>query len=161
VRGDDFVYTLPITLAKMSGNEVLNNRAATLPPGLPYQPLAWNAITMYVDPRSHTMATLYGNEAAMKAVRAGASGSTESTVNPSSGSVFALVTWAQREDPHWFGARIPNTSKSVEFVEAGAPGGATAYRCYDGPGLDEHGLPPDVATERTRFISTLAPAWLP
>jgi hypothetical protein len=161
VRGDDFVYTLPITLAKMSGNEVLNNRAAAMPPGLPYQPLAWNAITMYVDPRSHTMATLYGNEAAMKAVRAGASGSTESTGNPSSGSVFALVTWAQREDPHWFGARIPNTPKSVEFVEAGASAGATAYRCYDGPGLDEHGLPPDVATERTRFISTLAPAWLP
>lgn len=26
-----------------------------------------------------------------------------------SGAVLALVTWAQRDHPHWFGGRIPNT----------------------------------------------------
>jgi hypothetical protein len=30
-----------------------------------------------------------------------------------------LVTWQQREDPHWFGARIPGQPLSAEFVEVG------------------------------------------
>ena len=35
------------------------------------------------------------------------------------GAVLGLVTWRQREDPHWFGARIPGSVVSVEFVEVG------------------------------------------
>ena len=50
VRGNDFVYTLPITPAKVAGNEIVNDHAANLPASLPYQPLGWSAITMYVDP---------------------------------------------------------------------------------------------------------------
>ena len=46
----------------------MNNAAAGLPASLPYQPLGWSAITMYVDPKTHTMATLYGNDAAMQAL---------------------------------------------------------------------------------------------
>jgi hypothetical protein len=160
MRGDDFVYTLPMTVAKTGSNEVTNNKAAALPQSLPYQPLDWNVITIYVDPRSHTMAALYGNDAAMRAVRARSKDSSESTVAPP-GSVLALVTWAQREDPHWFGGRIPDTPKSVEFVQADASGNLTSYRCYDGPGLNEHILPADVAEKQTKFVSTLAPTWLP
>ena len=50
VRGNDFVYTLPMTNAQVPGNEIVNNQAAGLSVNLPYQPLGWNAITMYVDP---------------------------------------------------------------------------------------------------------------
>jgi hypothetical protein len=149
-----------MTVAKTGSNEVTNNKAAALPQSLPYQPLDWNVITIYVDPRSHTMAALYGNDAAMRAVRARSKDSSESTVAPP-GSVLALVTWAQREDPHWFGGRIPDTPKSVEFVQADASGNLTSYRCYDGPGLNEHILPADVAEKQTKFVSTLAPTWLP
>ena len=49
VRGNDFVYTLPMTNAQVPGNEIVNNQAAGLSVNLPYQPLGWNAITMYVD----------------------------------------------------------------------------------------------------------------
>jgi len=160
MRGDDFVYTPPMTVAKTGRDEVVNHRAASIPQSLPYQPLDWNVITMYVDPQSHTMATLYGNDAAMHAIRARGNGTSESPVTPQ-GSVLALVTWFQREDPHWFGGRIPDTPKSIEFVQADASGNQMAYRCYDGPGLSEHRLPDDVADKQTRFISNLAPAWLP
>jgi hypothetical protein len=61
MRGNDYVYTLPVTAASVSGDEVVNNSAAALPASLPYQPVNWSAITMYVDPKTHTMATLYGN----------------------------------------------------------------------------------------------------
>jgi hypothetical protein len=52
LRGNDYVYTLPISAANGSRDEVLN-RSAALPATLPFQPLAWSAITMYVDPLTH------------------------------------------------------------------------------------------------------------
>lgn len=35
------------------------------------------------------------------------------------GSRLALVTWAQVEDPHWFGARIPGAFQSLELISDG------------------------------------------
>jgi hypothetical protein len=160
MRGDDFVYTLPMTVAKAGRDEVMNNVAAALPPSLPYRPLAWNVITLYVDPKLHTIATLYGNDAGLLAIRARSKGSPASTVVPPNG-VFALVTWGQREDPHWFGGRIPDTPKVVEFVEMDASRNLNSYRRFDGPDFNQHSLPADVAEKRTRFILNLTPAWLP
>lgn len=68
--GNDYVYTLPISPAKVDREQVVNN-AAALPANLQYQPLNWSAITMYVDPKTRTMATLYGNDAAMRGALAG------------------------------------------------------------------------------------------
>ena len=113
LHGNDYVYTPPISPAKVDREEVVNN-AAALPANLPYQPLGWGAITMYVDPKTRTMATLYGNDAAMRAALA------RQPAPP--GAVLALVTWAQRDDPHWFGARIPGAPQSVEFVQVAACG---------------------------------------
>jgi Haem-binding domain/Cytochrome P460 len=159
VGGNDFVYTLPITTAKITRAEVVNNNAANLPASLPYQPLGWNAITMYVDPKTRTTATLYGNETAMQAVQP----RKEPSAAPaySAGSVLALVTWAQREDPHWFGARIPDAPQSVEFVQVTAAGPATSYRRFAGAGLIEDHPPDAVAAQRANFIAGLAPARLP
>ena len=159
MRKDDFVYTLPISRAKATREEVLNSKAA-LPQNLPYQPLDWGAITMYIDPGSHTMATLYGNSPAIKTVRGGNGGPIASMAYPP-GTVIALVTWTQRDDPHWFGGRIPDKPMSVEFVRADDSGRLTVYRCYDGPALREHDLSSEVATKQVKFIGTLTPAWLP
>src|SRR6266702_8213752 len=66
VRGNDYVYTLPITRAHADREEIVNNAAASFPSSLPWQPLGWRPTTMYVDPKTHTTATLYGNDAAMQ-----------------------------------------------------------------------------------------------
>jgi hypothetical protein len=158
VRGDDYVYTLPIAAAKIEHEDVLNNNAAALPANLPYQPLSWNAITMYVDPRTRTTATLYGNEIAMQAVRA--QGAAPATPVYLANTVLALVTWAQRDDPHWFGARIPNVPLSVEFVQVSA-GPSNSYRRFAGTSLDEDHPPANVTEERTNFILGLTPVKLP
>lgn len=100
LHGNDYVYTLPLTTATVEGAEVVNAAAAALPASLPFQPLGWRAITVYVDPQTRRMSTLFGNDAAMNSVDA-----RQRTYG--AGAVMALVTWAQREDPHWFGARIP------------------------------------------------------
>ncbi len=163
VRGNDYVYTLPITPARAVRDEVVNNRAAALPASLPYQPLDWNPITMYVAPRNHTTATLYGNPSATAALRTGHAShpATGDPVAYPGGAVLALVTWAQREDPHWFGARIPDAPRSVEFVQLAGSANASTYRRFAGNGLKEDHPPAIEAAQRTKFLLTLPPPQLP
>jgi hypothetical protein len=160
VGGDDYVYTLPMTTAKIDRAEVVNNHAAALPGSLPFQPLDWNAITMFVDPAKHTLSALYGNDVAMQAVRA-RGGNRGAAPSYGAGSVLALVTWAEREDPHWFGARIPDMPQSVEFVQVSAANQTAGYRRFSGTNLDEDHASPEVQARRTSFVSDLAPAQLP
>jgi hypothetical protein len=160
MKGADYVYTLPISMAKVSREEAVNNAAAALPVSLPYQPLSWSAITMYVDPRTHTTATLYGNDAAMQACRTAPSDGAKGPAY-AAGAVLALVTWAQRDDPHWFGARIPDAPQTVEFVQVAGSGQPAGYRRFAGPGLPEDAGAVNAAKQRTSFVLGLAPAWLP
>jgi hypothetical protein len=163
VRGNDYVYTLPFSDARVKGVEVVNNSAAALPASLPYQPLGWNAITLYVDARTHTTATLYGNDAAIQAaqaLRVSGVGASSIPTYPA-GSVLALVTWAQRDDPHWFGARIPAVPQSVEFVQVADAGHPNNYRRFNGTGLVENYPAPAFATQRINFLLTLTPVQLP
>jgi len=76
---------------------------------------------MYLEPATHTTATLYGNETAVLAVRAAPRVEGKPPSYPT-GAVLALVTSNQREDPHWFGGRIPDAPESVEFVSIATVG---------------------------------------
>jgi mono/diheme cytochrome c family protein len=158
LRGNDYVYTLPITSARFNRKEIVNNAAASLPPSLPWQPLGWRAITMYVDPRTRATATLFGNDEAMQVVTRGeAMGETPPSYP--SGAVLALVTWAQRDDPHWFGGRIPDTPLAVEYVQISS--NTDTYRAFEGRALVEEHVDAKSAGQRTNFILNLKPAPLP
>jgi hypothetical protein len=163
VHGNDYVFTLPITAASVGRDEAVNNGAAALPATLPYQPLDWNAITMYVDPKAHVTATLYGNDSAMRGVQARSATPVGAPMGPAypAGAVLALVTWGQRDDPHWFGARIPAEPQSVEFVQVSAAGQGSSYRRFAGTGLIEDHPAASAAAQRTSFALGLAPARLP
>jgi hypothetical protein len=160
--GNDYVYTLPITPASITRDEVVNNQAATLPAAMPYQPLGWNAITMYVDQRNRTIAILFGNEAAMESaqVRSDASHGKPAAPAYAAGAVLALVTWSERDDPHWFGARIPGAPQSVEFVTVSA-GSMSQYQRFAGAGGGQQHLDASTEKQRMSFVLGLAPARLP
>ena len=160
VRGNDYVYTLPITVAHVNGKEIVNNSAANLPTSLPYQPLEWSAITMYVDPATHSMATLFGNEAAMKSLNLRGADA-ERAPSYASGAMLVLVTWAQRDDPHWFGGRIPSAPESIEFVQVQSEGGGNSYRRFAGANLAPASADAGTEAARVKFIVGLAPARLP
>jgi len=160
VRGNDYVYTLPITMDVLNRDEVVNNSAASLPATLPYQPLTWNAITMYVDRKVRTMATLYGNRVAVEGAQMRGAAPLGGLQYPA-GAVLALVTWVQRDDPHWFGARIPAMPESVEFVQVAAAQTTNNYRRFAGNGLMEERPATDVAALRTKFMLGLTPVRLP
>jgi len=161
VRGNDYVYTLPITTANVNGDQIVNNAAAALPFNLPHQPLGWGAITMYVDPKTRTTATLYGNDIAMNTIRSLHSKAIVAGERAyGDGAVLALITWAQRDDPHWFGGRIPQRFQTVEFVVTGAAGSKT-YSRYDAAEQPQDHAGRSKASQRTNFMLALAPAQLP
>ena len=124
---------------------------------MPDWPLDWAPITLYVDPHAHTKSVLFGNAQAAAATH-------PHTANPATpsypaGSVLALVTWVQRDDPHWFGARIPDAPESVEFVQITAAA-QPIYRRFSGAATS--GQPSSaIATQRTQQILALPPASLP
>jgi len=121
-----------VSLAGCSNKPVAStiNEQATLTSPLPYNPLAWRVITSSVNEHKATMSTLYGNDVAVAYARAN-----EGRPYPS-GSVIALVTWSQRDDPHWFGARIAANAQAVEFVSfPSAAGVSPAYERYEGAPL--------------------------
>jgi hypothetical protein len=124
-----------VTLLPVAGctskpaTSTINDQAA-LTGQLPYNPLGWKAITSSVNQRNATMSTLYGNDIAVQYARTNAG-----RAYPA-GSVLALVVWAQREDPHWFGAKIPSSVQSVEFVTIQSAAGADpTYERYQGSPL--------------------------
>jgi len=109
---------LSLSILGCSGNgpkiSATINDGASIVGDLPANPLQWKVITSEINQQNSTMSTLYGNELAIGYARA------NSQHNYPAGSVLSLVTWTQREDSRWFGAKIPDQVKSVEFVTVGS-----------------------------------------
>jgi hypothetical protein len=128
----------------------LFNAEAALPSGLPVPALGWKVMSSSIDRQHGTMSTLTGNDIAVASARAGMPG----TYPP--GSVLALTTWAQRDDPHWFGGKIPGPFLSLETVTVS--GGAAAYARYDGnPAvLMENGNPAQAAARKSYILAQRA-----
>jgi hypothetical protein len=105
----------------------INERAA-FTGTLPQNPLQWKVITSSIDRQAATMSTLYGNDMAVRFARDGAR-------DYPAGSVLSLVTWTEREDDRWFGARIPGQVKAVEFVTVKGESPSCVYEIYQGSPL--------------------------
>lgn len=75
--------------------------------------------------------------------------------------MLALVTWAQRDDPHWYGGRIPGKPLSVEFVQISIGRDPDTYSAFQGEVLAEAKVDPEFAAQRMRFILSLEPVPLP
>jgi hypothetical protein len=121
----------------------LFNVDAALPAGLPVAPLEWRVITSSIDREHRTMATLFGNDAAVTSARSAAGAVTYPV-----GSQLALVTWVQRDDEHWFGGRIPQRFVSMELVRvaAGSDGKTTAtYQRFGADGRSANSSGQDAA----------------
>jgi hypothetical protein len=98
------------------------NQDARVIGDLPINPLSWRVITSMADQTSSKMSTLYGNDLAVDYAR------THSDSRYPDGSVLALVTWTQQDDPRWYGAKIPARVNSMEMLTVGAlPDGHATY----------------------------------
>lgn len=133
-----FSMILTLTILGCSGDEprisATFNQSASLVANLAANPLQWKVITSMIDRTDSTMSTLYGNDLAVEYVR------THAQHDYPAGSQLSLVTWTQQEDPRWFGAKIPEAVKSVEFVTVGSAQDGRplySYSKYEGSPLQK------------------------
>jgi len=145
MEDNDFVFTTP-----------LNPADAALPDPADFNPLEWKVITSAINKGEGSMSTLYGNELAVSAARAGGDGHKPYPA----GAVLAWVTWLQQEDRHWFGANIPGAIRSIEKVTfinpSNAPGREASYESYIGMPLRKIVEKDPVAVrERVTYITNL------
>jgi hypothetical protein len=159
MRPNDYVYTLALSRAPAGRTDLLNRTAAALLDTLPASAAPVESDHDVRAPSTQTTAVLFGNAAAMLSVRV-VRGTAQGPAY-AGGAMLALVTWSQREDPHWFGARIPSNPVSVEFVEVAASLQNSAYRRFAGPDLAEEHPPADLAAQRTNHLLALPPVILP
>ena len=106
------------------------NKEASFPAAFNLSEMGLKVINSSLHPKTETMCTLYGNDVALNAFKG--------NENLLPGEVIALVTWKQKEDVHWFGAKIPAALQSVEMVKtiAGQPNTMeTSYECFEGSKL--------------------------
>lgn len=141
---------------KASVDEIINSGASIPQAELKENPLAWRVVTSFSDRKGATMSTLYGNDAAVDAARAG---------HPyPAAAVLALVTWRTKEDPHWFGGSIPAKPTQVEYLHAYATGPDSIrwnYSSFRGEPLQTVPVDGTTAQQRTDWISTQKAAYMP
>ncbi|WP_394826068.1 cytochrome P460 family protein [Pendulispora albinea] len=121
------------------------NELASLPATSELDPHGWKVITSAIHRNDGTMSTLFGNDIAVKASRAG-----QMPYPP--GADLSWVTWASQEDAHWFGAKIPGKVQSVERVRFETAGGQPSYDKYEGSPWTKHAVEPAAAAERVAYI---------
>jgi hypothetical protein len=135
--------------------QILNTGASIPASTLPMNPMSWRVVTSFVNRNEHTMATLYGNDAAIESARSGGT--------YHYGAVLSLVTWQQKEDPHWFGGSIPAAPLRVEFAQAS--GGPSPlrwnYSRYEGKPLHAVDTPADNQAQRVNFLISQHAAMMP
>ncbi|HLK63717.1 MAG TPA: cytochrome P460 family protein, partial [Bryobacteraceae bacterium] len=125
---------------------------------LPWNPLQGDVITSILDRGAASISTLYGNDSAVQYARSHVDS------NYPAGASVSLVTWNQKDDENWFGARVPGQVKSVEFVNvADGPDQrpAYSYQRYSGSPLTRMGVDPATAEERTAYLLSLRAAGMP
>lgn len=141
---------------KASVDEIMNSGASITQADLKENPLAWRVVTSFTNRDAGTMSTLYGNDAAVDAARAG---------HPYAASaVLALVTWHTKEDPHWFGGSIPAKPDQVEYLHAYATGPDSIrwkYSSFRGQPLQSTSVDATTAQQRTEWISAQKAAFMP
>lgn len=147
------LFGLVLTLGCSSErNDSLNDEASVGSVlGLPENPLLLTALTTSIRPDSGTMSTLYGNKVAVRRTLR------QENTYPV-GTVLYNVTWKQKADPHWFGARVPGKVFSVERVSIGLSG-EMVYELYKGSPLRL--MPASDHMQRLSQVLSIQPAVSP
>jgi hypothetical protein len=156
------MMTLCLTLAGCSQKRTdvsqIINKKASIPGDLPFNPFQWRVLSVSVNGKELTMSTLYGNEIAAHQAR------TDIQHRYPAGSQLALITWYQQEDEHWFGARIPATIKSIEFVTVNGPANRPltySYQAYEGAPLKSSLVDPASKDQRINYLLAQRPLVMP
>jgi hypothetical protein len=157
MRGNDYVYTMPMASNFAPDSETVNVRAASFggkPISSNYKP-----VSLFVDRKARTISVLFANESASSAIAA-RSGELDTKPQYPDGAKLELMTWNERDDPHWFGARIPDQPISLETLEFSSQVHGSVYRRLNGAAQPEQLSDASIA-QRTALLLSLRSAPLP
>jgi len=108
----------------------LINKEASLPEAFNFSKLGLKVISSSINKKLKTMSTIYGNDLALNAAKAG--------TPVQAGEVLAMLTWKQKEDEHWFGANIPGDLQTLEMIRTSPDAQKSVkvnYQRYEGKKL--------------------------
>ena len=112
-------------------SDKLVNSDASIPASFQFDKIGLYVINSSINKKKGTMSTLYGNKSAVKRLR-------ENPDSISADEQLTFITWKQKEDEHWFGAKIPDQLLSAETIKTRVlPSGQliTKYEKYEGKQL--------------------------
>ena len=138
------------------------NMEASLPQNFGFEKMGLRAITSSINHNKNTMSTLYGNSQASADLENNIK--TEAEIlqdSTNSERVLLLVTWLQKDDPYWYGAKVPGKLISIESLKSNhalSERKVILYQLYDGKGNKN-----DVKDSSIRIesILTMKPALFP
>lgn len=131
------------------------NENASLPESFDFNAMNLKVVSSSINHKKQTMMTLYGTDSAIDDLKDNA-GKVESKER-----ILALITWSQKEDPYWYGAKIPNNLLSVEIIKSQQPfseNSGIVYQKYEGKDLKK--VSTDGA-DRIRTILSMKPSIMP
>lgn len=131
------------------------NQNASLPESFDFNAMNLKVVTSSINHKKQTMMTLYGTDSAIDDLK-----DTSGKVNGKE-RILALVTWSQKDDPYWYGAKIPNNLLSVELIKSRHPlseNSQIVYQKYEGKKLKKVSAD---GTDRIRTILSMKPSIMP
>jgi len=131
------------------------NENASLPESFDFNAMNLKVVTSSINHKKQTMMTLYGTDSAIDDLKDNA----EKTEGKK--RILALITWSQKEDPYWYGAKIPNNLLSVEIIKSQQPfseNSGIVYQKYEGKDLKKVSTD---GTDRIHTILSMKPSIMP
>jgi len=154
---ENIVLALAISvLAGCSASPVADqgfNAKASIPEKFDFTKNGFKVISLIIDNKTGTMATLYGNDLAIR-------GAKSASLKLTTGWAMAMVTWRQQPNPYWYGNNIPGALLSIEILTVDKKINDLSYSLFEG---DKLIYKPNTlqANERTNFILSQKPSILP
>ena len=131
------------------------NENASLPASFDFNAMNLKVVTSSINHKKQTMMTLYGTDLAIDDLK-----DNPGKVNGKE-RILALVTWSQKDDPYWYGAKIPNNLLSVEVIKSKLPFSENTeivYQKYEGKELKKVNAD---GTNRVSTILSMKPSIMP
>ncbi len=152
------IYIATLCALMCACKEINNKKGlsdASLPESFEFSDLNVKAITTLVNTTKGTTSILFGNEEALEELK------TKKIANAE--KKLVLITWQQGNDPHWFGAKIPEKFLTAEVLQTNTNFENIAdvvYSRYEGKELQTN-LEEKDFTDRKKYILSIKPAVMP
>ncbi len=149
-----FLITISLIVGCTDTNEhEITNKEASLPESFGFNKMGLKAISTSINQNKNTVVILYGNNRAIAEITDKKYTGAAARQQPDgTEKILVLVTWLQKDDPYWFGAKVPGKLLSIETLKSSqhfSKRKAIAYYIYNNEGIAQQ------TADRTNRVGTI------